>query len=153
MIRKALLFVLGFVLGLALEKQLGFSGIGVDAQPKFREGDIQHRPKTQFISFFSDKSDTDAAFYVIAEPGKLAESSGLKSVLEDRKIKDIHVKTTALNDLLSRMGVKKVDFLSMDIEYGEAKALAGFEIKRFQPELVCIEANKPAVQDQIIRDF
>ena len=36
-----------------------------------------------------------------------------------------------------------VDFVSMDIEQGEPAALAGFDLRRFKPELVCVEAFGP----------
>ena len=47
--------------------------------------------------------------------------------------------TTSLTDLLVAQEVDEIDFLSMDIEGHEMKALAGFDIERFRPELVCIE--------------
>ena len=37
----------------------------------------------------------------------------------------------------------------MDIEQGEPAALAGFDIDRFKPELICIEVF-PTVEDQIV---
>ena len=40
----------------------------------------------------------------------------------------------------------------MDIELGEPAALAGFDIERFRPELVCIEAGKP-VREQVSSYF
>ncbi len=48
-----------------------------------------------------------------------------------------------LTELLDQNKVTKVDFLSMDIEGSEPGALAGFDIDRFKPELVCIEAHPP----------
>jgi hypothetical protein len=47
---------------------------------------------------------------------------------------------------LTQEGITKIDFLSMDIELAEPKALAGFEISRFRPELVCIEAHEEVRQ-------
>ena len=60
--------------------------------------------------------------------------------------------TITLNDLLPRHGISRVDFLSMDIELSEPKALAGFDIRRFRPELVCIEAHSE-VRQQILDYF
>ena len=42
--------------------------------------------------------------------------------------------------------------MSMDIELAEPKALAGFEIERFRPSLVCIEAHAK-VRQQILDYF
>jgi hypothetical protein len=62
------------------------------------------------------------------------------------------VPTITLNDLLTHLNVKTFDFLSMDIEMAEPKALAGFNLRRFKPALVCIEAY-PAVRQQILDYF
>jgi len=53
----------------------------------------------------------------------------------------IHVPTITLTDLLDRNGIKKLDFLSIDVEGSEPEVLGGFDIDRFKPELVCIETN------------
>ena len=63
------------------------------------------------------------------------------SALEGFKPKGIEVETITLNELLDRNGVGEIDFMSMDIEGGEPKALAGFDIERFKPELICIEVG------------
>jgi hypothetical protein len=62
------------------------------------------------------------------------------------------VPTTTLNAVLDQAGLTRVDFLSMDIELAEPKALAGFDIDRFQPGLVCIEAHLE-VRQQILDYF
>jgi FkbM family methyltransferase len=56
-------------------------------------------------------------------------------------IREVKVLAITLNDRLEQNGVEKIDFLSMDIEGHEPAALAGFDIERFAPELVCIEAS------------
>ena len=42
--------------------------------------------------------------------------------------------------------------MSMDIELAEPQALAGFSIRRFNPELVAVEAHLP-VRQQILEYF
>jgi hypothetical protein len=49
--------------------------------------------------------------------------------------------TSSIDSLLEKNGVSRIDFLSMDVEGAELIALAGFDIDRFRPELVCIEAK------------
>ena len=56
-----------------------------------------------------------------------------------------------LNDLLQAEGVHQIDFMNIDIELWEPKALAGFDVARYRPELVCIEAL-PEVR-QFILDY
>ncbi len=59
--------------------------------------------------------------------------------------KEIEVPTITLDDLLESEGIEKIDLLSMDIEGHEPKALAGFDIERFQPDLLVIEGKSHAV--------
>jgi len=49
--------------------------------------------------------------------------------------------TITLTELLDKEGLRKIDFVSMDIELAEPKALAGFDIERFRPRLLCIESH------------
>ena len=62
------------------------------------------------------------------------------------------VPTITLNDLLGTEKVQHIDFVSMDIETWEPKALSGFDIERFKPQLVCIEAHEQ-VRQQILDYF
>ena len=64
---------------------------------------------------------------------------GGEACFPDGKLKPLEIQTTTLDELLEEAGIKEIDFLSMDIEGGEAKALRGFDIARFRPALVCIE--------------
>ncbi len=51
------------------------------------------------------------------------------------------MKTITLDDLLAAEGLTTVDFMSMDIELSEPAALAGLDLARARPSLVCIEAH------------
>jgi hypothetical protein len=76
---------------------------------------------------------------------QFAERSGDKS-------QTVEVRTITLNDLLDSERVTRIDYMSMDIELWEPKALAGFDIDRFRPQLVCIEVHHE-VRQQIIDYF
>jgi FkbM family methyltransferase len=126
-----------------LEKHLGWSGIGVDALPRYSEPYRRKRPGTRFLNYIvTDHAGTlDEFYHVKAAPD-------LSSTIKEREFggkrleaETIRVPTITLNDLLEGAGVEKIDFLSMDIERGAPKALAGFDIERFEPSLVCIEAG------------
>ena len=85
----------------------------------------------------------DVGTLYAAGPLSSVNKDNVKSFPEvkDVKPKPIQVATITLNDLLDRNGVETLDFLSMDIEGAEPAALAGFDIERFRPALVCIEAH------------
>jgi FkbM family methyltransferase len=133
-----------------LETELGWSGIAVDALEEFAAGYLQHRKRTKFFTFFvSDVSDADIQFWAREGDTLLASS--------DRHLAGTgaaarKVQTITLNDLLERNDVRKVDFVNMDIELAEPKALAGFDVSRFRPDLVCVEAHL-AVRQAILDYF
>lgn len=125
-----------------LEKHLGWSGIALDAMAKLKPYYLKRRPRTRFFAYIvTDHSDTMDPFYIY---GPLSSTDG--EHLEHfsaspEEAQKVMLPTITLNALLDRQGVKHIDFLSMDIEGGEPAALAGFDIERFRPELVCIEAG------------
>jgi FkbM family methyltransferase len=127
-----------------LEESFGWSGLAVDALESWAEGYEQHRPRTRFFSYIvTDHSGAKEPFYLVRnEIGSTAEKEWADEIqerFEDLPITEIRVPTTTMDTLLDREGVTKFDFLSMDIEGSELKALAGFDIERFRPELVCVE--------------
>jgi FkbM family methyltransferase len=140
-----------------LEKLLGWRGIAIDAQPQFAADYKTHRPGTKFFSFFiSDVSDAVVDFYVVTND--LHKSTGERKVADMWQAtkglshETVKVHTITLDRLLEAEQVDRVDFLSMDIEMYEPQALAGFDITRYRPALVCIEAHPP-VQKKIAAYF
>lgn len=126
-----------------LEHHLEWSGVAIDALERYRADYEKHRSRTTFFSYYvSDESDKEEVFYQLDK--NLLMSTGNKSRAEkfgQGGTTETKIKTITLNDLLDRMGIQKIDLLSMDIEDAEPAALAGFDIQRFRPELVCIEAH------------
>jgi FkbM family methyltransferase len=124
-----------------LEKHLGWRGIAVDAIAEYREPYAKERPATRFFSYFvGDKSSTTHDFFV-SEDRNFSSATGADprgGAYQKRR-----VATIALDDLLRREKVNRLDFVSIDIEGSEPMALAGLDIDRLRPELVCIEISSP----------
>jgi FkbM family methyltransferase len=135
-----------------LEQHLGWSGIAIDAQAKFAADYKTHRPRTRYFALFvSDRSNERARLFI----GQTDLFSSF-----DRRFTEGYVPITGvenvptitLNDLLTTQGIDRIDFVSMDIELAEPKALAGFDIARYHPQLVGIEAH-PEVRQPILNYF
>ena len=136
-----------------LDTVLNWKGIAIEPQKQFEADYLKYRPRTKFVSFFvSDASNQLAKMYLVNKSSLIA--SGNRGFTEQvgEKAKEVEVPTITLNDLLDSEAVKKIDFMSIDIELWEPKALAGFDVERFRPELVCIEAH-PQVRQQILDYF
>ena len=130
-----------------LETNLGWSGMAVEPQAEFAEGYRLHRPRTKLFQLFvSDTSDKEAVLYVsrTAPLAASADKAFVKQFGHPDEARTVH--TITLNDLLDRQGVRHPNFVSIDIELHEPYALRGFDIDRFKPDLVCIEALLPVRQ-------
>jgi FkbM family methyltransferase len=139
---------------LFLEEQLGWSGIGVDAQGEVRAGYEEHRPRTTFKNYIvTDHSGSTEKLYVAGQISSINEHHVDQFPgAEWYEPEPIQVPAITLDDLLTKEGVAHIDFLSMDIEGAEPKALAGFDIQKYAPSLVCIESS-PEIRDAIMQYF
>jgi len=136
-----------------LDQALGWSGVAVDAQEEFAADYAKYRPRTKFFSYFvSDRSDAVESLFVPRLNTLVASSNKDFAERDESSGHERKVHTITLNDLLARVRLSKIDFMSMDIELAEPKALAGFAIERFSPRLVVVEAH-PEVRQQLLDYF
>jgi len=136
-----------------LEKHLGWSGLAIEPLRQFEAEYKTHRPRTTFAPFFvADVSDETAKMYVLDAHTVVSSADRKFTERTGANPRELLVPTITLNDLLPKHGLESIDFLSMDIELSEPKALAGFDVRRFRPGLVCIEAHQE-VRQQILDYF
>jgi FkbM family methyltransferase len=136
-----------------LENKLGWSGLAIEPQREFAAEYAKYRPQTKFFPLFvSDVSNATAKLYLTKKSTMVASSDAafVRQFGNPDEVRD--VPTITLTDLLDNEGLRQIDFLSMDIELHEPRALRGFDIARFKPSLVCIEALLP-VRQQILDYF
>ena len=137
-----------------LEKHLAWTGIAVDALPELAEKWRRKRAGARFFNFIvTDHAGTLDAFYRaelygVSSVEKPKTGPGQRAIASEK----IVVPATTLTKLLDDNRVVQLDLLSMDIEGHEPKALAGFDIERFQPKLVCVE-SKPANRAFLLEFF
>jgi FkbM family methyltransferase len=136
-----------------LEERLGWSGIAIDPQRSFEADYQKYRPRTRFFPLFvSDVSNETAKLYV-ADRNRLTASSDRDYTQGfGESVQTVAVPTITLTDLLTQLRITHIDLLSVDVELSEPQLLAGFDIERFRPTLVCIEAV-PDVRQRILNYF
>jgi len=136
-----------------LETVLNWSGIAVEPQATFAPDYARYRPRTRFFPLFvSDISNEQAKLYVNARNSLWASATKEFTQQVGPEVQEATVRTITLTDLLDASRLTHVDFLSIDVELSEPAVLKGFEIDRFAPSLVCIEAH-PQVRQQILDYF
>jgi hypothetical protein len=143
---------------LALEQQLGWSGIAVDAVADYAQDWRANRPRSQFVVAFIDSVDgqprTMDVPMLAPQIASAHDNDNMHRTYAayEGKVRKVHSTSATLDTVLDRANIAKLDFLSLDIELQEPAALAGFSVARFRPRLVCVEAHPPARQ-QIIDYF
>lgn len=136
-----------------LETALEWSGLAIDPLPQFEAGYVEHRPRTRFRkAYVSDASNEHAKLFYLEWNPLVTSSEKTFTERWGGEVAELDVPTITLNDLLEAEQVTRIDFLSMDIELAEPKALAGFDIERFRPRLVCVEGH-PEVRQEILGYF
>jgi hypothetical protein len=123
-----------------LEERLGWTGIGIDALASYGPAWAKERPKSKFFAFLVTGHTTAENTFFESSYRPL---SSIHKDIAGPTGKEIKVPSTTLNDLLERNGVKKIDFLSMDIEGAQLAALSAFDIDKYKPELICMEQWPP----------
>lgn len=134
-----------------LEKHLGWSGIAIDALAEYAPAYAHQRPRTRFFNYFVGRRGAGEHDFFVGEDRNF--SSGFGSDPRGGSYSQRKVATIALDDLLARAQVGHIDFLSMDIEGAEPAALAGLDLRRYPPELVCIEVASPESAHAITEAF
>lgn len=135
-----------------LETALGWSGIAVEPQGQFEAGYAAHRPRTRFRQFFVSNASNGVEKLFVGSNSLVASAQKDFTRRYVLTTSEVSVPTITLDDLLDGENVASIDLLTMDIELWEPKALAGFDIDRFRPALVCVEAH-PEVRQQILEYF
>ena len=81
--------------------------------------------------------------------------SGLKdNVHFEGKVKDTYqVKVRLLKDVLKEHDIKKVDFMSLDVEGGELDVLKGIDFEAVDINCILIENDKSGKKERKIRNF
>ena len=127
-----------------LERVLGWSGVAIDAQERYRVGYEQYRPRTRYFTFFVDgHSNQKSVFYTSRIQPFVSSSSASFTRTFAKDLVQQEVMTVTLNDLLASLRLETFDFLSLDIELAEPKALAGFDIERYHPKLASPHSPAP----------
>ena len=56
-------------------------------------------------------------------------------------VEKVKVQITTLNNIIENLEIKKIDFLNIDVEYRDFKALQGLDLNNVRPSLIAIEDN------------
>jgi FkbM family methyltransferase len=62
----------------------------------------------------------------------------------------LKVRGRALSSLIDECGLRRIDFLSLDVEGYEEHVLKGLDFSRHRPTYICVEASHRAAVEQVL---
>jgi FkbM family methyltransferase len=138
-------------------EQLGWTGICVEACPEYFDLCVKNRSGSTCIHAACLAAGRGPVEFR-AERGGLfsglnADEGFTASIYRGQSIpfdgfRTIHVPSTSLNELLDgRTG--EIDFVSIDVEGAELEVLKGFDLERYRPRVLLLEANRPEERQAI----
>jgi len=75
---------------------------------------------------------------------EIDDNNHIKKGIECQKLHEeytVKVKTNTLTNILNQNKITKIDFLSLDVEGYELEVLKGFDLEKFKPTYICVEAR------------
>ena len=119
----------------------GWKGINIDLDKKSIDLFNISRPNDINLNYaISDKEEeTDLYFYHESSPINTLNKEVQK--YQKANVKEIKkVNTFTLNFILEKINFKEeIDYMNIDVEEKEKKVLAGFDLKKYKPNVVSIE--------------
>lgn len=134
--------------------QNGWRGINIDANiDSIKLFEAFRKEDRNINSGVSDRAENDMVYHMFEEGGY---NTFDPSLAEDRKSKgkskylgSRSVPVRSLNDILSDESVGKIDYLNIDIEGFDEKAVEGFDFDKYKPTCVSIESYSSTVEEYL----
>jgi FkbM family methyltransferase len=113
----------------------GWKGINIDISKDSINLFKIARPNDKNINIgIADKVGEDF-FY---QSSHINQANSFKYYDDLEKVK---VQVTTLDNIIKSLGIKKIDFLNIDVEYRDYKVLQGLSLNTVRPTLIAIEDN------------
>ncbi len=125
----------------------GWSGALVEPVPSLADALREQRPRDVTIAAAAGAARRSAQLYTALPTGNstLLDSYGAELAGTLVTAEEILVPVAPLDDLLAEAGFegRTIHFCSIDVEGSEADVLAGFDLERWRPWILVVEATKP----------
>ncbi|MEM7698725.1 MAG: FkbM family methyltransferase [Verrucomicrobiota bacterium] len=134
----------------------GWRGINIDMKPDRTAKFEQARPGDFNVT--AAISDREIETTMLSYPGggtdrlALAADDDKRSGAKELPISEEPTRTITLGSILSRcpFEIPRIDYLNIDVEGHDMKALAGLDFERYRPAIITIESWKAETTEEIL---
>jgi len=128
---------------------LGWRGLLIEADPDLAAKLRVHRPGDQVVQAAVAATAGHLEFHRVPGTGlgtlDTQEAAGARS--RGFAVEVVAVQSAPLSDMLDTWSDGPMHFMTIDVEGGEADALAGLDLRRHRPWILCIEAVSPGTSE------
>ena len=120
-------------------EQQGWSGILIEPNPELFKLLCEQRPRSQVIqaAVGAQMGEVDLLIGVNHLHSTLAPVLG-----DPLSAEKVRVPLRTLDSIIAKSGIKKIDFLSIDVEGMELQVLLGLNLEKHRPELILLEEHR-----------
>lgn len=126
--------------------EIGWRGIDIEPLPGHARELREAHPENQVFECCVGREAGNIVLYMVDQ----LSTTKLEILVRQRHIigpdvpVSIQVPTRTLDSIFAECGVQEIGFLSLDVEGSEADALAGLNLLRYRPLVLCVEATLPS---------
>jgi len=124
----------------------GWKGLNVDLSKISIDLFKLARPKDHNIQAAITDYDGETHFF---ENGMINQQNTLENT--GANLKKIKITAFKLQTLLDKLNISHIDFLNIDVEGSDYKAISSLNLNKIRPKMICIEENRYDIKE-IIND-
>ena len=113
----------------------GWKGVNIDISENTINLFKIARPNDKNINIGISNKEGEDFYY---QSSHINQANSFKAYENVKKVK---IQISTLDKIIKELGIKKIDFLNIDVEYRDFKALQGINLEDVRPTLIAIEDN------------
>ena len=126
----------------------GWNGINIEPVPQFHRMLCQDRPHDINLELAVGARTGTLHFYQVSDTGLSTADPALAAHYrqQGRQVEEQDIVLTTLDAVCVEHARQPIHFVKIDVEGGETQVLEGFDLQRWQPWILVIEATRPLTE-------
>ncbi|MGY5885419.1 FkbM family methyltransferase [Modestobacter lacusdianchii] len=134
----------------------GWSGVNIDPREDAVGRLRERRPRDVNLALAAGARAGSQTLFLVEDDRDLSTTSddNVQSLrAEGRRLAPTSVEVRTLDSVLEELAPSSVDFVKIDVEGAEGDVLAGFDLSRWRPTVLVVEAVRPWSSERVDDDW